>query len=293
MPDTEEQANGCEPAEKVGNDGSPQENEDPDKHGEDEDEEEQEEQEFSVEKILGKRKNQGEVEYLIKWEGYASDENTWEPIDNLNCPSLINQYEEEEAAKRRAPRQKTTPRMTTYGSSSQTMQTASQRRRARNSMLNGESSSNNIPETTDGTTSSNASRRPTPEITISDSDDSDEEMMPIIRGTKSRGRPRGGVQHTEKNLEAAPVVNQKGFDRGHQLDTIIGSCYDQTDKLYFLVRWKNRGDQVECIPVEDLEESAPRELCAWYRQRIYHSVQMPLEKHVMQLFKQGLDGEDD
>jgi hypothetical protein len=38
---------------------------------------------FVVEKIVGKRKNKGKVEYLIKWKGYDDADNTYEPYKRL------------------------------------------------------------------------------------------------------------------------------------------------------------------------------------------------------------------
>ena len=42
---------------------------------------------YEVEKIVDKRTNMyGLVEYFVKWKGYPSSENTWEPKKNLKAP---------------------------------------------------------------------------------------------------------------------------------------------------------------------------------------------------------------
>lgn len=48
---------------------------------------------YNVEKILDKKKISGKVLYLVKWEGYTSDDNTWEPVSNLkHLKSMINDF---------------------------------------------------------------------------------------------------------------------------------------------------------------------------------------------------------
>lgn len=49
---------------------------------------------YIVEDIVDKRINKkGKVEYLLKWLHYSDEENTWEPIENLECPQLIQKFE--------------------------------------------------------------------------------------------------------------------------------------------------------------------------------------------------------
>ena len=47
---------------------------------------------YEIEAILDHRGEGKERTYLVKWKGYDSSENTWEPIDNFQDITVINEY---------------------------------------------------------------------------------------------------------------------------------------------------------------------------------------------------------
>ena len=50
-------------------------------------------QEYEVEAILTHCRYRGKYQYLVKWKGYDSSENTWEPEQNLtNMVELLDDY---------------------------------------------------------------------------------------------------------------------------------------------------------------------------------------------------------
>ncbi|XP_017272287.1 chromobox homolog 7a [Kryptolebias marmoratus] len=49
---------------------------------------------FAVESITKKRVRKGNVEYLLKWQGWPPEYSTWEPEDNILDPLLVMAYEE-------------------------------------------------------------------------------------------------------------------------------------------------------------------------------------------------------
>jgi hypothetical protein len=50
--------------------------------------------EYEVENVLDSKHENGEKFYLVKWKGFDSIENTWEPIRNLiHSKELIKEFE--------------------------------------------------------------------------------------------------------------------------------------------------------------------------------------------------------
>ncbi|SOV03659.1 uncharacterized protein UDID_19105 [Ustilago sp. UG-2017a] len=48
---------------------------------------------FEVEALIDKRSHHGVIEYKVLWRGYSEEAASWEPVSNLNCPDLIQEYE--------------------------------------------------------------------------------------------------------------------------------------------------------------------------------------------------------
>jgi chromobox protein 3 len=36
------------------------------------------------------------MHYLIKWKGYPTSDNSWEPVENVQAKDLIKEYKEEQ-----------------------------------------------------------------------------------------------------------------------------------------------------------------------------------------------------
>ena len=54
---------------------------------------------YVVEAIVGKKYQDGVPMYQVRWKGY--DENTWEPLENLeNCDDILRDFENSEIAAR-------------------------------------------------------------------------------------------------------------------------------------------------------------------------------------------------
>jgi len=74
---------------------------------------------YDVERIVGKRLNKkGRPEYFVKWKGYASTQNTWEPESHLaNCRDLIEAFTDEQPKTKKSDK-KVSPRRASRKSTS-------------------------------------------------------------------------------------------------------------------------------------------------------------------------------
>ncbi|XP_052052331.1 chromobox protein homolog 2 [Apodemus sylvaticus] len=80
------------------------------------------EQVFAAECILSKRLRKGKLEYLVKWRGWSSKHNSWEPEENILDPRLLlafqkKEHEKEVQNRKRGKRPRGRPRKHTVVSS--------------------------------------------------------------------------------------------------------------------------------------------------------------------------------
>lgn len=54
---------------------------------------------YDVEKILKFRIHNNARQFFIKWLGYDTGENTWEPEENLDCSKLLEEFEKKRNGK--------------------------------------------------------------------------------------------------------------------------------------------------------------------------------------------------
>ncbi|KAJ1038216.1 hypothetical protein NDA10_006570 [Ustilago hordei] len=54
---------------------------------------------FEVEALIDKHSHNGTTEYKVLWRGYSEEAASWEPVENLNCPDLIQEYEVSEGGR--------------------------------------------------------------------------------------------------------------------------------------------------------------------------------------------------
>ncbi|KAJ1038879.1 hypothetical protein NDA10_003520 [Ustilago hordei] len=54
---------------------------------------------FEVEALIDKCSHNGTMEYKVLWRGYSEEAASWEPVENLNCPDLIQEYEVSEGGR--------------------------------------------------------------------------------------------------------------------------------------------------------------------------------------------------
>ena len=59
----------------------------------------EEDERFEVESIVDSRTTRsGGTEYCIKWKGYESWQNTWEPEENLDCAAMLDAFHRSQPA---------------------------------------------------------------------------------------------------------------------------------------------------------------------------------------------------
>jgi len=90
-----------------------------DEEYEEEEEEDDGEGDYSVEKIIDKKFYRGKAKYLLRWQGYGPEEDSWVKEEDCQCPELIAEFEKNYVAPPKSKRSRTLRSTATKSNSKQ------------------------------------------------------------------------------------------------------------------------------------------------------------------------------
>lgn len=200
---------------------------------------------------------------MLKWKGFGDEENLWVPIENLNCPALLEEFEDNLKKSRKKllskPDAKKKPikevkkkskKVEMQSSSSKLLQSSSKK----NSKANAAASNLEV-------TSNNNAQSP-----------SNEEP-----GSQSKSR---GKQDIQSAIKLEPSVSQStaialpeevqipsgtGFDRGLEAECVIGAKMTPQGRV-LVIKWKGK-DKIEQVAAEEANKKIPQLVIEYYESR--------------------------
>jgi len=196
--------------------------------------------EFNVEKILNRRVRSGRVEYFLKWKGFDDTENTWEPEGNLDCPELIEEFENNRKAAEASKKEKGTPKRTSAP------------------LVKQPSKDTTLPlplKRKAGVLESSPTHSPT--------------LSPIAPKPILTPSPATTPILSKPAPAPAPVIlppTKVGFERGLAPDVIIGAT-DSGGSLKFLIMWEGCGE-ADLVPAAEANSKCPQLVIAFYEERL-------------------------
>lgn len=187
------------------------------------------EEEYVVEKIVDRRERKGKIEYLLKWKGYDSSANTWEPKENLECPELIKAFEDT-----RVPAKK------------ETKEKEKEKKKPK-------------PSSTTGSSGSSKRKESDAENDATDDDDKDDNAS--TKSSKSKSTTAAA-----DNDAAASDDGMNGFEKGYTPEKILGAT-EANNELLFLIQWKDK-DKAQLVSSKEARKHCPQLVIDFYEERL-------------------------
>ena len=224
--------------------------------------------EYNVEKILEMKIKNGEKLYFVKWEGYPSSQNTWEPRNHLsNVDGMVDEFEAE-FAKRKTP--KLLPKKSAQNSDKTSMKENQNRRQKIQSHESEDIITKKIKRNNDKGESGGeelqvdigfspyASEKGSLEFDFSDDEKRDikeDKSTPIMSKKETKTKLSDKANRLPKQAKDYPskksnqVSKKKDrvgcFKYKDKPSAILGIKPGKNNEFYFLVEWEKRNDGIK------------------------------------------------
>ena len=212
----------------------------------------EEEEEYVVESILDCRTRRGKKEYYIKWKDFDDeDDNTWEPIDNLDCAERIKEFHENQSKEDGSSKGKTKSRSSTGR--------APLKRRA---------------DSSDSEPVAKVSRNAQPSPLASDGakgGDKNKKGKGSKKGSQGMNFKININSQDQKGTSEKDNSEPTGFERGLEPERILGAAPGLPETgnkdLLFLIKWKDSED-ADLVPAKLANVKCPQLVIAFYEERV-------------------------
>ena len=218
------------------------------------------EETYEVEEIRDKKRgDDGKYLYYVKWKGWESDTNTWEPYEHLeDCPLLIEEFErkrrrfQEKREKKREEREKKKQQRR-----ERELKAAARFKAGSDSDEDYDRSSRDTKkEEKDGARKSDGASED-PSKTKKDSKRKKEEFQ-VSKPILSKDRKE------DKNQKRPPK-----FFRDLKPDSILGMTADVGDgELYFYIKWKDDQAEPGLVKAKEAYQKIPMMCLSFYEKHL-------------------------
>lgn len=211
----------------------------------------------------------GKTEYLIKWKGKKSKENSWEDSKSAKLKDIIKEYEAKNKLNldKRASKKSTKDSTEVLDVSDDSDDKASKQRKNNND--------NKKADTGKRKTSINkapAEKKPrsSDDEDVVSVDSSSEDSSSTAVTSKSKDTSKNAQKKIgPKSVKQAPTSekNDTGFERGLEVERIMGVTDTSGDQLMFLIKWKNE-EETELVPAQDANTKVPQLVIKFYESQL-------------------------
>ncbi|RWS22010.1 chromobox protein 1-like protein [Leptotrombidium deliense] len=207
---------------------------------------------------MDKRRRGGKVEYLIKWQGWSHDDNTWEPEDHLNCPDIMKEFEEDLKAKKEKKMKREKERQREKERDRENDREKDRHRKEKHKSSSHEKSSKNSENKSDDKIKKLKLEDGTAKLLnvkkIIDSDDDDSKSDKSID------------DDAEDDKVSEPDDGPVGFERGLEAKKIVGALMEG-GIMKFLMKWKDC-DAEDLVPASEANIKCPQVVINFYQKRL-------------------------
>jgi len=210
----------------------------------------------------------GKTEYLIKWKGKKSKDNSWEGTKAIKDKELVKAFEarnKEQSEKQTTKKSAKEDKEEISDPSGDSGDKKALKQKKGNTDIKSDTTKRKA--TTSNATSSEKKIRPSGNDDIVSVSESDDNANNNMVSKKAKDTIKLGTKNVKTNIASIEHDVKKGFERGLEVERIMGVTDTSGDQLMFLIKWKNE-EETELVPAQDANTKVPQLVIKFYESQL-------------------------